>query len=182
MEPRGWGLTWAHWGHGKASLSRLGSGQLGPEIGLGGMARHRVLTSACVLSHFSRIRLFVTPWTVAPRLLCPWDSPGKSTGVDCRALLHGIFLSQGSNLCLFRLLHGQVGSLPLVLPGKPAHRCSAHQCGCYWIYGARCGSAHSTYPFQVPPQDGLGPGALGCRDCTWTRVSLSNKCKETIRD
>jgi len=25
----------------------------------------------------------VTPWTVATRLLCPWDSPGKNTGVGC---------------------------------------------------------------------------------------------------
>ena len=31
------------------------------------------------------------------RLLCPWDSPGKNTGVDCHALLHGIFLTQESN-------------------------------------------------------------------------------------
>ena len=31
------------------------------------------------------------------RLLCPWDSPGKSTGVGCHALLQGIFPSQGSN-------------------------------------------------------------------------------------
>ena len=36
----------------------------------------------CTLSHFSRIQLFVTLWTVAlPRLLCPWASPGKNTGV-----------------------------------------------------------------------------------------------------
>ena len=27
--------------------------------------------------------------------LCPWDSPGKNTGVGCRALRQGIFLSQG---------------------------------------------------------------------------------------
>ena len=26
-----------------------------------------------VLSHFSLVWLFVTPWTIAPRLLCPWD-------------------------------------------------------------------------------------------------------------
>ena len=26
-----------------------------------------------------------------PSLLCPWDSPGKNTGVDCHALLQGIF-------------------------------------------------------------------------------------------
>ena len=30
-------------------------------------------------------------------LLCPWDSPGKNTGVGCQALLQGIFLTQGSN-------------------------------------------------------------------------------------
>ena len=31
------------------------------------------------------------------RLLCSWDSPGKNTRVVCRALLQGIFLTQGSN-------------------------------------------------------------------------------------
>ena len=43
-------------------------------------------------------------WTVAsppcPLLLCSWDSPGKKSGVDCHALLQGIFLTQGSNPCL----------------------------------------------------------------------------------
>ena len=31
------------------------------------------------------------------RLLCPWDSPGKNTGVGCHALLHRIFPTQESN-------------------------------------------------------------------------------------
>ena len=31
------------------------------------------------------------------RLLCPWNSPGKNTGVGCHALLQGIFPTQGSN-------------------------------------------------------------------------------------
>ena len=31
------------------------------------------------------------------RLLCPWDSPGKSTGVGCYFLLQGIFPTQESN-------------------------------------------------------------------------------------
>ena len=31
------------------------------------------------------------------RLLCPWDSPGKNTGMDSHSLLQGIFLTQGSN-------------------------------------------------------------------------------------
>ena len=34
------------------------------------------------------------------RLLCPWGSPGKNTGVGCHALLQGIFLIQGLNLDL----------------------------------------------------------------------------------
>ena len=31
---------------------------------------------------------------------CPWASPGKNTGVGCRSLLQGIFLTQGLNLGL----------------------------------------------------------------------------------
>ena len=30
-------------------------------------------------------------------LLCPWDSPGKNTGVGCHFLLQGIFPTGGSN-------------------------------------------------------------------------------------
>ena len=37
------------------------------------------------------------------RLLCPWDFPGKKTGVGCHFLLQGFFLTQGLNL---GLLHG----------------------------------------------------------------------------
>ena len=33
-------------------------------------------------------------------LLCPWDSPGKNTGVGCHVLLQGIFPTQGLNLHL----------------------------------------------------------------------------------
>ena len=44
----------------------------------------------------------VTPWSVPARLLCPWNSPGKNTGVGCHFLLQGIFLikTQRSNWCL----------------------------------------------------------------------------------
>ena len=31
------------------------------------------------------------------KLLCPWNSPGKNTGVGSHSLLQGIFLTQGSN-------------------------------------------------------------------------------------
>ena len=63
-----------------------------------------------VLSCSSHVQLLATPRTAAPRLLCPRDNTGKSTGVGCRALLQGIFLTQGWNLCLLHLLHWQVGS------------------------------------------------------------------------
>ena len=53
------------------------------------------------------------------RLLCPWDSLGKNIRAGYHALLQGIFLTQGSNLCLFCLLNWQAGSLPLGPPGKP---------------------------------------------------------------
>ena len=68
------------------------------------------------------------------RLLCPWDSPGKNTGVGCHVLLQRIFPTQGLNPCLLRLLHWQAGSLPLVLPGKPFQMDEFYQRG----YTKRC--------------------------------------------
>ena len=54
----------------------------------------------------------MTPWTLVPRLPCPWDSPGKNTTVGCHSLLQGVFPMQGSNLdllhcrqILYRLSH-----------------------------------------------------------------------------
>ena len=49
------------------------------------------------------------------RILCPWDFPGKNTGVGCHFLLQGIFLTQRSNSCL---LHWQADSLPLSHQGS----------------------------------------------------------------
>ena len=41
------------------------------------------------------------------RLLCPWDTPGKNTGVGCHAFLQGIFPTWGLNPALLhcRILH-----------------------------------------------------------------------------
>ena len=80
---------------------------------------HTCTHTSCMLSHFSHVRLFETLWTVATRLLCPWDSPGKNTGVGCHGPLQGIFLTQESNPCLLCLLLWQTDCLPLVPPGKP---------------------------------------------------------------
>ena len=63
-------------------------------------------------------KLFQSCLTLRPQgpqtsgFLCPWDSPGKTTGVGCHALLQGIFPTQGLNPRLLHLLHWQAGSLP----------------------------------------------------------------------
>ena len=72
-----------------------------------------LLFSCSVLSHSLR------PHGPQPtRLLCPWDFPGKHTGVGCHFLLQGILLSQGLNPCL---LHWQEDSLPLNHLGSIIH-------------------------------------------------------------
>ena len=53
--------------------------------------------SACVLSLFSCVGLFMALWTVA-RLLCPRDSPGKNTGMGCHALVQGSSRSRDQTL------------------------------------------------------------------------------------
>ena len=63
----------------------------------------------------SLVWLFVTPWTVATRLLHPWNIPGKSTGVGCHFFIQGIFLTQGSNP---GLPHCRQMLLPSEPPGK----------------------------------------------------------------
>ena len=44
------------------------------------------------------------PWSVAPRLLCPQDSPVKNTGVHNHSLLQGILPTQGENPDLLRCM------------------------------------------------------------------------------
>ena len=54
------------------------------------------LLSCSVVSSYS-----LQPHGLQPaRLLSPWDSPGKNTGVGCPALFQGIFPTQGSNPCV----------------------------------------------------------------------------------
>ena len=51
--------------------------------------------------------------TLCDPMVCPWNSPGKNTGVGCHSLLQGIFPTQGLNPRLLHLLHWQEDSLPL---------------------------------------------------------------------
>ena len=75
-----------------------------------------------MLSHFTRVRLFSTLWTVAHQAL-------MSTGILQARVLEWVTISfssrpsllEGLTLHLLRLLHWQVGSLLLAPPGKPYH-------------------------------------------------------------
>ena len=49
------------------------------------------------------------------RLLCPWESPGKNTGVGCHALLQGISPTEGLNPCLLHCSR----FFTVEPPGKP---------------------------------------------------------------
>ena len=70
--------------------------------------KHTIICACVRAQSLSRVhRLYPT------RLLCPWDFPGKNTGVACHFPLQGIFPTQGLNPCLLCLLYWQVDSLPL---------------------------------------------------------------------
>ena len=71
----------------------------------------------------SRVRLFATPWTVAQQFLCPWDFPGKNTGVGNHSLLQGIFPTQGLNP---GLLHYRQILYCLSQPGKPIRKIKSY--------------------------------------------------------
>ena len=115
------------------------------------------------------------------RLLCPWDSPGKNTGVGCHFLLQGIFPTQGSNPYLFCLLHWQMGSLPLVPPSGSSTMsfCSliVHFFFYCWIIFHSMDIPWLVYPFTYWRASWLLPGfSRYFLDCfqSW------NKIKERI--
>ena len=107
---------------------------------------------------------------VTARLLCPWDSPSKNTGMGCHALLQGIFLTQGSNPHLLGPLHWWVDSLPLAPPGKPTY-----------IPAAAVAKSFQSCPTLCDPTDGSPPGSsvpgiLQARILQWVAISFSNAC------
>ena len=73
----------------------------------------------CVLSRFSCVWLLVTTWTIACQALLSvgFSRQGHWNGLPCPP--PGDLLTQGSDLCLLRLLHWQAGSLLLSHRGSP---------------------------------------------------------------
>ena len=83
-----------------------------------------LLCAACAV--LSRVRLSVTRWTGARRLLCPGGSPGKSPEVGCRALPWEVSAPgvEPAPLTLWEV------SLPLAPPGK-RRQWHPLQCSCW---------------------------------------------------
>ena len=84
---------------------------------------------------FIWVQLFEPYGLSSTRLLCPWDSPGKNTGVGCHALLQRSVPIEGSNPCL---LHWQVCSLPLAPPENPTESHRTHLILPAMTYDVKC--------------------------------------------
>ena len=78
----------------------------------------------------SHVRLFVTRWTVVRQAPLSTDSPGKNTGMGGHALLQGIFLAQGLNPLLLRLLHCRQTFFTAEPLGKPQKSIAGNQFRC----------------------------------------------------
>ena len=78
-----------------------------------------ILNKPCVLYMLTYACMFGCVLSLQPhglqhaRLLCPWNFPGRNTGVDCHFLPQGIFPTQGSNTHLLCLQNWQADYLPL---------------------------------------------------------------------
>ena len=93
------------------------------------------IRSACGLSR-SVMSNSLQPHELEPtRLLCPWNFPGKNSGVGFHFLFHGVFFPiEGSNLRLLQLLHWQRGSLPLSHLGSPISGLTCTKYGIFFLH------------------------------------------------
>ena len=88
----------------------------------------RNMVDGVLFSRFSRIS--VRPHGLYPtRHLCPWDSPGKNTGVGYHALLQGIFPTQRLNP---GLLHCR--QIPCYLSHQGSPRWRLKVCKASWTF------------------------------------------------
>ena len=104
--------------------------------------KYMIIPWACLLSRFSCVWLFATPWTTASQAPLSRSSPGKNIRAGCCTLRQEIFPTQGSNPRLLCLLNWQVGPLPPAPAGKliivyqllmfPPKKCDPFLLTFYW--------------------------------------------------
>ena len=127
------------------------------------------------------------------RLLCPWDFPGKNTGVGCHFLLQGTFPIQVSNPHLLCLLHWLFTTGP---PGRPfreipplkrvvslERKAVFSGLSLYLLYHLTTATAAAkslqSCPTLCDPIDGSPPGSpvpgiLQARILEWVAIFFSN--------
>ena len=93
------------------------------------------------------------------RLLCPWDSPGKNIAVPSS---RGSSQPRDQTHVSYIYLHWQVGSLPLVPPGKPRWSMFSLVSGsqteaCIRIPRRTCWNPHCWSPYSDSVDLGWGP-------------------------
>ena len=121
---------------------------------------------------FSCVQFFATPWTKAYQapLSMEFSIPGKflpgifqaskNTRVGCHFLFQGIFLTQGSNLCLLRLCTG---------------RQVLYHCATWEAWPHR--NLSRPLPFSLPHSNTQGPvpkGPFPCRSAYWKTLSKTD--------
>ena len=72
-----------------------------------------------LLSRFSPVRLCAAPQTAAHQASCPWDSPGKNTGVGCHFLLQCMKVKSESEVA--ELCPTLSDLMDCSLPGSSVH-------------------------------------------------------------
>ena len=85
-----------------------------------GSSLNTILKPLCACSDTQSCLTLCDPWKCSPPGSSVHGSfPEKNTGMGCHTFLQGIFPTQGSNLCLLRLLALAGGVLTTEPPGKP---------------------------------------------------------------
>ena len=103
------------------------------------------------------------------RLICPWNSPGKHTGVGSHSPSPGDLPNPGIK---FRSPALQVDSLPSESPGKPNYAAAAKSLqSCLTLCDSIDGS---------PPGSPI-PGILQARTLEWVAISFSNAGKWKVK-
>ena len=124
----------------------------------------------------------------SPRLLCPWNSPGKNTGVGSHFLLQGIFPTQGLNpgllhcrqilfyFIFYRLSHQ--GSPRRVKVGQSCPTlCDPMDYTPWNSPGQNTGVGSLSLLQEIFPTQGSNPSLP---DCRWILYQLSRKGSPSI--
>ena len=132
------------------------------------------------------------PWTAAPRLLCPWDFPGKDTGVGCHFLLQGNLPKLEINLAII----WSVTQIQQLVLEQWLHSCSGHckwgswrlhQKGIWWealmeildvyaymkVISISCSVVSDFDPMDCSPPGSSVHGILQARILEWVAIPFS---------